>query len=56
MVLPNEKEKNVLIPIKRKKIFKKIYAHRAENSYCEKPSSALPKHGIYLKMAGFNYC
>lgn len=57
MVLPKEKEKNVPLPIKRKKkILKKIYAHRAENSYCEKHSSLLPKHGTYLKMTGFNYC
>lgn len=54
MVLPNEKGKNVL-PIKREKNLKKIYAHRAENSYCVKHSSPLPKPGN-LKMIGFNYC
>lgn len=50
-----KKKKKILLPQKEKKNLKKVYPQKAENSYCKNHSSPFPKHGIYLKMIGFNY-
>jgi len=56
MMLPKEKEKKIFLPQKEKKNLKKmsLLTGLIILNFI-KHSSPFPKHGIYLKMIGFNY-